>query len=193
MRLTILVSLLFLVAASSMTAGTIGNDLIPRGSVDACGGCLFILGANIPSGETVTDWSIYAGAGGNSLTPFLFDTDTAMITGIGATQIGTSGVQSFAFSPTGGSAVAGANTMFGWRDSGNGTIAYDQSSGTVLMDSIYYTPTFAVGTTLSGPTTGYKRYYSIQVTSSSEVPEPCTWMLVGASVLGLATLRRRRR
>ena len=193
MRL-LLLSLSSLVAVSSMTAGTIGNPLITRSFADACGGCLFILGANIPSGETVTDWSIYALTQGNSLTPFLVDMNTAMITGIGATQTGTSGVQSFAFSLTGGSAVAGTNTMFGWRDSGTGTIAYDNNpGGPVVMDVVYPSQTFAVGGTLSSPATGHQRTYSIQVDSSSAVPEPSTWMLVGASVLGLATLRRLRR
>lgn len=195
MRPTILISLLFLVAASSMMAGTIGNPLIPRTWADNCLGCLFLLGAQIPDGETVTDWSIYANRSGNEITPFLMDMITGEITGIGATQIGQVGVQAFSFDPILGSAVAGSDTMFGWRDGGtaaadanNGSIAYG-GSGTAAMNVVWLSQDLTLGATLTDQSSGYGRYYSIEV-DSSETPEPHTCILVGAGMLGLLTLRR---
>jgi hypothetical protein len=175
-----------------MTADTVGNPLIPRSAADACPGCLFVLGAVLPSGSTVTDWTFYGLTAGYQITPFLIYMNSATITGIGATRTGAIGVQDFGFGLTAGSAVADANTMFGWIDSTMGTIAYDQTPGAVPMNLVYNPEVFAVGAILTGPTTGYNRYYSIQVTTST-MPEPCTWFLFAASGLSLATLRRLRR
>jgi hypothetical protein len=193
---------LAILALSSLPlmGGTIGNPLIARAQVDQCVGCYFFLNSPLGAGNTVTNWSIFSNANsGNLITPFLFDTSTNTVIGIGTTETNTgAGIENFAFGLVSGTAVADAATIFGWHDGSvstpnSGSIDFDVSGSGVTAgyDSVTPPSSFSVGTTLTRNVVDSGRLYSVQVTDSA-VPEPATLSLVALLLPGLFLIRKRK-
>jgi hypothetical protein len=139
------------------------------------------------------------------------------VTGIGTTEsIATTGVHTFSFGLTAGSALVGTSTFFGYRDgsvsTGNvGTIGFSDnppasgfmiryfgSAGAAPSPNVSVGETFSsAGGTLGGVTYGtlqLARTYSLQATDAavSAVPAPGTVsLMLGGAVMLLIGRRKR--
>ncbi len=196
--------------AAIAQAGVYGsNPTVNLGYVDTCPGCLYVY-VDFPAaaaGQQVSSYSFYAGATGNEITPVLFENTAGSdfkIIGLGTTQTpSATGTNTFAFGLTSGTAtVLDGNTFFGWLDgspggsTNTGTITSDYPNGSGPAQ--YFN--FSSGPVTVGETIDFLTYtsisqstrtYSLDVTTTA-VPEPGLYCALGAGLIGLMVVRRRK-
>jgi len=196
------------VAPALAQATTVGNAAINRGFVDSASNLTYILDQGFGSAPGILNsFEFYAGRAG-TLTPLLYnrvDTNGAItftLLGIGTTRTVGSGVNTFDFGLTQGTALTGTNSYFGFRTMGLGVVSYGYQSSTLPGTFATSPGSPGVGSTIvfdpayQSPDTGNGlnfRAYSINATTGA-VPEPATWgmMIAGFGMMGAAMRTRRR-
>lgn len=208
---------LLLLSASTTTVSaqtTFGEALIPRQIFDTFSN--FITISTTPFtpatfGQTLSSFSMFGGTTsggatnvGLSLTPLLVSVPVAgsfSVVGVGTTRTVASGINSWAFGLTSGSAVVGSNVYFAWLSNGQGSVQYTDGVGPAML----FTSNSAVNSVPAAgssfqTTLATNRAYSIQWTVGTPgtpppppVPEPSAVVLMATGLAGLAVARRRRR
>ena len=203
----LLIAVLCSLPATSVHAGTIGQDLIDHSLQDTAAGSIFAYNSeSFPASEMVTSWSVYSDVGG-VVTPLIFEMvgGEYIIRGVGTSRTSdASGIQTFDFDVTAGSAMVQPGYLLGWKD---GTDADATQTGVIDLEigapstgdyqwfvgghsgDLTDGSNLGVGVNLIG-TYGQVRDYSVQFTT---IPEPSACVLLGLGMLSLLGYTRRRR
>jgi hypothetical protein len=213
----IVYAFLLIGSMQAITAGIVGNPLIPRGATDTASGYLFAYDGTFGAAGNVLTWSFAAGSTSNSnvaghqITPMILDPTTPggwTVTGIGATQtVSGPGVYTFSFSLVSGSDMVGPTTTFGWYDgfaraANPGTISFDRTTTAVgfrdfmspqfpVLGKAYATSSDFTGANDGTSWTG-GRIYSVQFDPPSDAPEPSSWAMILGGALTMIAFRRGR-
>jgi hypothetical protein len=214
----IIYAFLLIGSMQAITAGTVGDPLITRGTTDTASGYLFAYDGSFGAVGNVLTWSFDAGSNnaalqvaGHQITPMILNTTTPggwTVTGIGATQtISGPGVYTFSFSLVSGSNMVGPNLTFGWYDgsataANQGTISFDRSTTAIgfrdfsspafpVLGNSYVTQNDFTGANDGTSWTG-GRIYSIQFDPPSDAPEPSSWAMILGGSLTIVAFKRRR-
>lgn len=207
---------LLLLSASTTTVSaqtTFGEALIPRQIFDTFSN--FITISTTPFtpatfGQTLSSFSMFGGTTsggatniGLSLTPLLVSVPVAgsfSVVGVGTTRTVASGINSWAFGLTSGSAVVGSNVYFGWWSNGQGAVQFTGGTGPAMQftNNVSVPAMPAAGESFQTTLT-LNRAYSIQWTVGTPgtpppppVPEPSSVVLMATGLAALAVARRRR-
>lgn len=195
-------------SAPAFAAETVGGTLVARPETDTASNLTLILNQAFTTAGKLNNYSLFANAAGD-ITPLLFTrTSNAgggsdfTLTGIGATQNVTTGINNFAFGTGAGSNRLGADSYFGFRVNGTGVVGFSYDGGTSLgafakqqRNGDGVGSVFSFDPADRGDDTGTglnDRTYSI-LANASAVPEPAAWALMigGFGMVG-GVMRRRK-